>query len=205
MATTSTAEAPPTGANGNAWLPISEAAARLGVSQDAIRRRLKAGALHGKREAMPQGFRWLVLLEGGDAAEVAQGGATRDLGGTPPNGGPPGGAQVAELATARAQEMAAYTERLLRPYVEKIEAQATQIGRLENEVEHLHAQLAAVTPAPVTNGIAHEPHGQAGPPVADAEDSASPPETQDDDAPRPAERRRWWPRLIAWLGGAQSP
>ena len=113
----------------------------------------------------------------------------------------PGAPQTALLAT-RAAEMAQYTRELLAPLHARLEAQATQIGRLENEVEHLRAQLAAAAP---TNGVAHEPHGQAAPPV-DAEASASPPETQDDDAPRPEERaRRWWPRLIAWLGGAQSP
>ncbi|MDP9355180.1 MAG: hypothetical protein M3R02_07835 [Chloroflexota bacterium] len=41
-------------------MPIREAAARLGVSPDTIRRRLKSGELAGQKEQTPQGFTWLV-------------------------------------------------------------------------------------------------------------------------------------------------
>jgi hypothetical protein len=41
---------------------IKEAAERLGVSQDTIRRRLKSGGLAGEREKTPQGFVWRVEL-----------------------------------------------------------------------------------------------------------------------------------------------
>ncbi len=41
-------------------VPIREAAARLGVSADTIRRRLKRGELAGQKERTPQGFTWLV-------------------------------------------------------------------------------------------------------------------------------------------------
>lgn len=43
-------------------VPIKEAAARLGISPDTIRRRLKSGELVGERRATPQGFVWLVEL-----------------------------------------------------------------------------------------------------------------------------------------------
>jgi hypothetical protein len=41
---------------------IKEAAERLGVSADTIRRRLKAGELQGERQKTPQGFIWLISL-----------------------------------------------------------------------------------------------------------------------------------------------
>jgi phenylpropionate dioxygenase-like ring-hydroxylating dioxygenase large terminal subunit len=144
MATT---EAPPTAE----WMPIAEAAVRLGVSQDAIRRRLKGGQLEGKRELMPQGFRWLVLLknEAGDtsSAEVAQGSATRQVGAESQNGHAQGGAQVADLAIARAQEMAAYSEQLVAPYVRRIEELSREIGELRARLE-AQPQTAAYEDAP---------------------------------------------------------
>jgi len=41
---------------------IRDAAARLGVSADTIRRRLRAGTLTGERVSTPQGHRWVVAL-----------------------------------------------------------------------------------------------------------------------------------------------
>jgi hypothetical protein len=41
---------------------IQQAAARLGVSPDTIRRRMLSGKLKAIREPRPQGFRWLVEL-----------------------------------------------------------------------------------------------------------------------------------------------
>ncbi len=43
-------------------VPIKEAAARLGVSTDTVRRRLKSGELAGERQPAPRGFVWLVEL-----------------------------------------------------------------------------------------------------------------------------------------------
>ena len=42
------------------WVPIREAALRLSVSPDTIKRRLKAGELHGEKQPTPQGFVWHV-------------------------------------------------------------------------------------------------------------------------------------------------
>ena len=41
-------------------VPIKEAAERLGVSADTIKRRMKAGELVGHQKSTAQGFRWLV-------------------------------------------------------------------------------------------------------------------------------------------------
>ncbi len=115
--------------------PRLPSAFRLSVSPDAIRRRLKAGQLEGRREVMPQGFRWLVLLDGRPGGEVAQGGATRNLGAESQNGAAQGGAQVADLAVARAQEMAAFTEQLLTPYVRRIEERSREVGELRARLD----------------------------------------------------------------------
>jgi len=41
---------------------ITQAAHKLGISQDTVRRRLKAGGLIGTKVKAPGGFRWLVDL-----------------------------------------------------------------------------------------------------------------------------------------------
>lgn len=43
-------------------IPIKEAAERLGVSADTVRRRMKKGELVGEKEPTPQGYEWRILL-----------------------------------------------------------------------------------------------------------------------------------------------
>ena len=43
-------------------VPIAEAARRLGVSADTVRRRLKRGELEGEQHPTAQGFTWLVAM-----------------------------------------------------------------------------------------------------------------------------------------------
>jgi excisionase family DNA binding protein len=52
---------------------MTEAAQRLGVSTDTIKRRLRRGELKGRKRPRPQGFTWLIELE----AEVENGNGTR--------------------------------------------------------------------------------------------------------------------------------
>jgi len=42
---------------------INEAARHLGVSEDTVRRRIRAGNLLARKEPRPQGFTWVVELE----------------------------------------------------------------------------------------------------------------------------------------------
>ncbi len=51
-------------------LSVREAAERLGVSKDTIRRRIKSGDLAAVQEATAQGFEWRVTLNGKRAAEL---------------------------------------------------------------------------------------------------------------------------------------
>src|SRR5260370_39905991 len=49
------------------WVTLKAAAERLGVSEDAVRRSLKAGELVGREEPTVRGFRWVVELPGEDS------------------------------------------------------------------------------------------------------------------------------------------
>lgn len=44
---------------------IQEAAERLGVSESAVRRRLRVGTLDGRRDRIASGFRWVCVLPDG--------------------------------------------------------------------------------------------------------------------------------------------
>ena len=69
-----------------ATVTIQEAAQHLGVSQDTVRRRIRKEELQARQTPTPQGFRWMVELEGlEEDAQAAH---------TPPHMPGIGGAQV---------------------------------------------------------------------------------------------------------------
>lgn len=59
-------------------LHIPDAAKRLGVHPDTIKRRLERGQLRGRKEKTAQGFVWVVEIEDDDADREARG-AREDL------------------------------------------------------------------------------------------------------------------------------
>jgi len=79
---------------------IKEAAERLGVSADTIRRRLKSGELAGEREKTPQGFVWRVELPQDAPGEPASAEAS------------PGATAGDDIERARLRERIAGLERL---------------------------------------------------------------------------------------------
>ena len=79
---------------------IREAAQRLGVSQDTIRRKIRAGTLPAAKVATPQGFVWLVELAG-DAQSVIDDAPQQDA------------AQAAAIELALLQERLASADRML--------------------------------------------------------------------------------------------
>jgi hypothetical protein len=173
-------------------LPLREAAARMGMSTDTLRKRLQRGLTPGRKVD----GQWFVVPDGAPDVSVSvqdaagpvhdQTGPVPDSQDAPP--GPPG----ALLVSQRAQEMAEYTERLLAPWRAIVQQQAEEIGGLK-------AQLAASMAAPATNGVAHpqDAHGQ-------AVEASTPPETES--APSPERgARRWWQRAWVWLNGPQEP
>ncbi len=50
-------------------VPIKAAAEALGVSEITVRRRIKASELLAIKHATPQGYRWLVVIEGAGEAD----------------------------------------------------------------------------------------------------------------------------------------
>jgi hypothetical protein len=176
-----------------AMLPLSAAAQALGIPAPTLRKRLKAGTVRGERQQTPQGFAWLIEVP--DDLAVGQptdGPVTQPHEGSGTHSGntsyeetiktnnsgdqtvdqPATGTQPppheALPAVQRAQEMAAYTERLLEPLHTRLEAQAERIGRLELALETANARLAMFEA----------------------------PETQNGGAPHWPEHRRWWQRLV---------
>jgi hypothetical protein len=138
------------------WVPLAEAARRLGLNVDQVRRRLRSGEVRGRKTPSKRGgpARYEVWVEAQTFGGRPDGtpGGSNEAPGDPPGaraeapGAPPGGHQVPEgaaLAAARAAEMAAYTRALLEPLHTRLEAQAERIGRLEADLEHTRAELAA--------------------------------------------------------------
>ena len=95
------------------WVSLKAAAERLGVSEDTVRRKLKAGELKGRQEKMVRGFRWLVEL--------------------------PETAEARTYAGAEA-ERSGTEHTLLREMIERCEQTVT---RMETTQEHLWEELAA--------------------------------------------------------------
>src|SRR5262245_52464939 len=154
---------------GTDWVGMAEAVARLGPSEHAVRRRSKAGELRARQVPTPQGHRWQIEVPRGDApredqrhpaqpSQVAQG-APGGRGHSPGRNGastgtvtvdaeaatPPGSGDAPALpAVRRAEEMEAYTERLLAPWRERVADLSHANGRPEEraaQADHL-AQAA---------------------------------------------------------------
>lgn len=81
------------------YVTIREAAARLGISRDTVRRRLTAGELAGEKRDTPQGETWFVELP--DDAPAPAGEAAPAASPAPESGLP--SAELVELHVLRAQ------------------------------------------------------------------------------------------------------
>ena len=131
---------------GRERVPIKEAAERLGVSPDTIRRRLKAGELTGEREKTAQGFIWRVVLPP-EAASGETGSETSTALTAPPG-------DAVELA--RLRERVSGLERLTDELTGERDAwrdQATRDGEAARELRILLQQAQAFAnalPATIT-------------------------------------------------------
>lgn len=96
---------------------VAEAAHRLGVSTDTIRRRIRAGELTAHQEPTAQGFRWEVELEPKDQ---------------PPNA--PDSNLDALVTTLQAQVQA---------QAEELEARRREVGELHVLLQNAQAALTA--------------------------------------------------------------
>jgi len=112
-----------------AKVSISEAARRLGVSSDTIRRRIGRGELVAHQEATPQGYRWEIEI---------------DLSDQPLNGHD---SNLEALVTALQSQIQGQTIELdaRRREVEdkqaQVQAQAEELDARRREVQELHVLL----------------------------------------------------------------
>jgi hypothetical protein len=132
------------------WLSLRDAGTALSLSAHSVRRRMKSGLLRAQRRRTAQGPRTFVWVPDASEARAALAGAADDSAHTAPSAptahsapdagsahtaqesaAPAEGASTA-LAVARATEMAAFTEQLLKPWREQV---AERCGRLEAELE----------------------------------------------------------------------
>jgi len=105
-----------------AAVTIQEAAQHLGVSQDTVRRRIRNEELQARQTPTPQGFRWVVELEGlEEAAQAAP---------TPPHrpdiGQVEDGQDIRELVDALRSQL---------------QSQEEELAARRREVQELHVLL----------------------------------------------------------------
>jgi hypothetical protein len=185
------------------WLPLAEAAAALGLSVDATRRRVKGGALVAEKRETPQGGAWWVLVRDGD----------------PPPGAPPGGSSAsAERHQAppgegngrhhadEAAHLAGLVRELQGEVIRRSEAAATWQARAEvlairlEQAERRILALEAPREDPTgrhqarvaPNLAAHAPEPTTEPPRPAPEPTPSP-------IPPGPDGRAWWRRVWAVL------
>ena len=129
------------------WVPVRDAAAVLGLSEDTIKRRLKVGALAARKEPTARGFRWVVEVPDAAPAQPPQMGA-------PDSNGATAQGSSGEIAALR-QHLAA-VERELEHRNRELEARDRDVERL---IILLQRAQGAVLPAgPIDRATAEPPH-----------------------------------------------
>jgi excisionase family DNA binding protein len=169
---------------------IAEAAAVLGISEHAVRRRIKAGELAAARVERPQGYAYLVTLRanghhpsGGDGGDLAPGGATwqpaRNGHQVAPGRGrrerqvapeSAGLLRALELVASRDTALAERDGRIADLERERFEL-AGRLGYFQAELEHARATIKAleapkepIAPPPPAGAIFRPPPAEADPP-----------------------------------------
>jgi hypothetical protein len=145
---------------------IREAAQRLGVSPDTIRRRIAKGELQAVQEARPQGFVWMVELPRPKAQRRRP--ATRK----PPR---PKGPSPAELEAAHLRQT--------------LEMLTTELESRRREVAELH-QLLAQSQLLLSAGKVEDDEPRTTVEVRETRPQEPPPVPSSVLAPRPPARRR---------------
>ena len=154
-------------------VPIREAALRLGVSPDTVRRRMKAGEMAAEKRPTPQGGQWFVEMPG-DAPSL-EAAAVEALGG-----------DDVELVRLRAQ--AEGLEALVAELRSERDAWREQAARSDDAAGQLRVLLqqaqAFAQALPATTGRLDEEGGQPA-----ASQGQAPPRDG-----REIQRRPWWKR-----------
>jgi hypothetical protein len=192
-------------------LPLVEAAARAGVTPEALRKRIQRGTVVGRKR---QG-QWYVAFDdapavqqddirtasgaGGQAAgrpsgyqeEWTSGRVEADTAGQA-SGQQDESGQASLQSLARAQEMAAYTERLLEPWRRRVEELAGENGQLRADLRHAKEELAQREATAEEVGRLKAQLEQAQRRVAEFEAVTDELEREQDAAAAEAARRPWW-------------
>jgi excisionase family DNA binding protein len=136
---------------------VAEVQAATGLHPQTLRKWIKAGRLRARQVHGQKGPEWRVPLaevhrlaathrvptgDSPGAAPDSPSGSPNGAGGSPTDSASdsPGGTT---LAVRRAEEMAAYTGRLLAPLQARLEAQAEALGRMEAAAATLREEAAA--------------------------------------------------------------
>jgi len=133
---------------------MGEAAERLGVSTDTIRRRLRRGELKGRHQLTPQGFIWLIEVPepvgGNTEVEHGPGKAPLHLASAP------AGSSAVRAIAPRDAAPAANDLQALRELVEvlhhEIEAKDRQLDYRNCQIEQLHVLLQQAQSSPMPPG-----------------------------------------------------
>jgi excisionase family DNA binding protein len=122
-----------------ALVTLAEAAHRLGVSVDTVRRRLQRGELRGQQQARPQGYVWLIELENNTEHNSS---ADR----------PAGAEQGSQGCVAGCQTEINRLEQMVAMLQDRVTAQDTELAARRKEVSELHVllqELQRSLPAPM--------------------------------------------------------
>jgi hypothetical protein len=125
---------------------MAEAAKRLGVSVDTIRRKLRRGELQGYQQPRPQGFVWVVELpEGSDNHGITFAETVADISASYPG---------SKGEICRLEEMVAVLQAQVAAQQKQMEAQQEELIAKNKQIEQLHVllqQAQAALPAPRDN------------------------------------------------------
>ena len=149
-------ETPVPGSAGDGGLAVAQTAQQLGISTDAVRRRLKAGELSGHRRRTKHGPAWCVhpgeppgsrngsaTVAATVAPGVQEGSASVPPGSAPIEDDAGQLEQAPGMALLQAEAMAAYTRSVLEPLVAALERSEEHARQLERENGRLSAELGA--------------------------------------------------------------
>jgi hypothetical protein len=122
---------------------LPEAAQRLGVSVDTVKRRLRRGELKGRQEPRPQGYTWLIEVPDNNSGSTADSNATSmaDL--------DSGTVEVLNL-----REMLTMAQAQITVQQEQLAMKDQQLETKDRQIEQLHVllqQAQAALPAPREN------------------------------------------------------
>jgi predicted ArsR family transcriptional regulator len=108
-----------------ALVSLAEAASRLGVSVDTVRRRLQKGELRGQQQARAQGYVWLIEIEE-----------------EPDPGNSPADAEhISQISVAACQAEIGRLEGMVAMLQDRVNSQETELEARRREVQELHVLL----------------------------------------------------------------